>query len=102
MKISEKFALNEWLSDYPENLDFDAVLDLLRDEDLSVIVWQWFENMPAYELIENIENTRSHFDAVTAPILAALHAALDDADDARAAGYPDPAWADQARKAVAT
>lgn len=74
MKISEKFALNEWLSDYPENLDFDDVIDLLRDEDLSVVVWQWFENMPAYELIENIENTRSHFEAVTAEAFKALEA----------------------------
>jgi hypothetical protein len=74
MKTSEKFALNEWLSDYPENLDFDGVLDLLRDEDLSVTVWQWFENMPAYELIENIDNTRSHFEAVTAEAFAALEA----------------------------
>ncbi len=74
MKISEKFALNEWLSDYPENLDFDDVLDLLRDEDLSVTAWQWFENMPTYELIENIENTRSHFEAVTADAFKALEA----------------------------
>lgn len=78
MKISEKFALNEWLSDYPENLDFDAVLDLLRDEDLSVTAWQWFENTPAYELIENINNTQSHFEAVTAAAFAALEAITHD------------------------
>jgi len=65
MKTSELFALNEWLSDYPNNLEYDEVLELLRDEHESVIVWQWFENMPPIDLIENIDNTRSHFATVT-------------------------------------
>jgi hypothetical protein len=64
MKVSELFALNEWLSDYPAKVSYDEITDLLRDEDESVVVWQWFENMPSYELVENIDNTRSHFEAV--------------------------------------
>jgi len=62
MKRSEKFSLDEWLSDYPENLTYDEVCDLLLDEDASVCAWQWFETMPPTELVENIENTRSHFE----------------------------------------
>lgn len=65
MKTSELFALNEWLSDYPKNTEYDEVLELIRDEHESVIVWQWFENMPPIDLIENIDSTRSHFTAVT-------------------------------------
>jgi hypothetical protein len=65
MKTSEKFALNEWLTDYPANLEYDEVLDALRDEDENVMPWQWFERMPISELIENIDNTRAHFAAVT-------------------------------------
>jgi hypothetical protein len=64
MKVSERFALNEWLSDYPAKLSYDEVTDLLRDEHESIIVWQWFETMPSYVLVENIDNTRSHFEAV--------------------------------------
>lgn len=64
MKVSERFALNEWLSEYPEKLSYDEVTDLLRDEHESIIVWQWFESMPSYVLVENIDNTRSHFEAV--------------------------------------
>jgi hypothetical protein len=64
MKVSEQFALNEWLSEYPAKVSYDEVTDLLRDEDERIVVWQWFENMPAYELVENIDNTRSHFEAV--------------------------------------
>jgi hypothetical protein len=62
MKHSERFALNEWLSDYPREASFDEVCDLILDEDESVTVWQWFENTPRYELVENIDNTRSHFE----------------------------------------
>lgn len=64
MKVSEQFALNEWLSDYPAALPYDEVTDLLRDEDERIVVWQWFENMPWHELVENIDNTRAHFEAV--------------------------------------
>jgi hypothetical protein len=64
MKVSEQFALNEWLSEYPAKVSYDEVAELLRDEDESVTVWAWFENMSRYELAENIDNTRSHFEAV--------------------------------------
>jgi len=62
MTHAETFALNEWLSDYPDNLTYDEVLELLRDEDESVIVWQWFEHTPVTDMVENIDNTRSHFE----------------------------------------
>lgn len=64
MKHSERFALNEWLSDYPQDLSFDEVTDLILDEDGSVTPWQWFETIPPAELVENIDNTRSHFECV--------------------------------------
>ena len=62
MTHAETFALNEWLTEYPDNLTYDEVLELLRDEDESVIVWQWFEYTPVTDMIENIDNTRSHFE----------------------------------------
>lgn len=65
MKTSERFALNEWLSEYPQELSYDEVCDLLRDDDESITVWQWFENFPRTELVQNIDNTRAHFAAVT-------------------------------------
>lgn len=39
--------------------------------------------------------------AAAAELLAALHAALDEVDEMVADGYPEPAWAAQARAAVA-
>ena len=62
MKHSERFALDEWLTDYPREATFDEVCDLLLDEDPAACPWQWFETIPRAELVENIENTRSHFE----------------------------------------
>ena len=64
MKHSERFALNEWLTDYPQEATFDEVCELLLDEAPAATPWQWFENTPRAELVENIDNTRSHFENV--------------------------------------
>lgn len=61
MTHAEEFALNEWLSDYPNDKTYAEILDLLRDEDENVSPWQTVENFPAYEIVELIENTHSHF-----------------------------------------
>ena len=74
MKTSEKFALNEWLSDYPENLTFDEVIDLIYEEDESITPWQTIEHYPRHEIAGFIESTRCHFEAVTADAFKALEA----------------------------
>ena len=66
MKTSEKFALNEWLSDYPLNATFDDVLYLLLDDnDESVALWEVVQYYPRHSIAEFISNTQSHFAAVT-------------------------------------
>ena len=67
MEISERFAINEWLSDYPEDKTFDEIMDLIREDDESVTAWELVENYPAADLIEIIYNTKMHFEAVTKP-----------------------------------
>jgi hypothetical protein len=62
MTYAESFALNEWLSEHPADKTYDEVCELIRDEDERVCAWQWFETMPPTELVENIDNTRSHFE----------------------------------------
>ena len=47
MKTSEKFALNEWLSDYPEDLEYYDILEMMSQDDWSVdgiSVWEVVEN----------------------------------------------------------
>ena len=66
MKTSELFALNEWLSDYPENASFDDILYLLLDDDdESVIPWEVIEDYPRRDIAQFISNTQTHFASVT-------------------------------------
>ena len=67
MKTSERFAINEWLSEYPSDTTFDVIMDLIRDDDESVIPWELVENYSAADLIEVIYNTKIHFETVTKP-----------------------------------
>jgi len=65
MKTSERFAVNEWLSEYPNDKTFDEIMDLIYEEDESVTPWELVENHPAADLIEIIYNTKIHFETVT-------------------------------------
>jgi len=67
MNKAERFAINEWLSDYPSDTSFDVIMDLIRDDDESVIPWELVENYPAADLIEVIYNTKIHFEFATKP-----------------------------------
>lgn len=77
MKHSHRFALNEWLSEYPRELSFDEVIELLREEDELVAVWSWLAHIPTHELIENIDNTFMHFAAV----VEGMHKGLGQLDE---------------------
>jgi hypothetical protein len=70
MKVSERFALNEWLSDYPENMEYDEILAVLSNAVNewtidNISVWQVVENYTLEDVAEFIENTRMHFERVT-------------------------------------
>jgi TRAP-type C4-dicarboxylate transport system substrate-binding protein len=64
MKHSEQFAINQWLSDYPENMTYAEIMDLMNadDEDGLISVWQTIEGYPLTEVAEFIDNTRSQFE----------------------------------------
>jgi hypothetical protein len=59
---AERFALGTFLSDYPDDLSFDEVLALLkdddRDEDIDLSVAQAFEDYPTSFVIEQIIESR--------------------------------------------
>lgn len=70
MKTSERFALNEWLSDYPHNLTYHEIIDLMvgKEEEWThelISVWQVVENFTLRQVAEFIDNTRAHFAEVT-------------------------------------
>jgi hypothetical protein len=73
MKTSEKFALNEWLSDYPDDLEYYDILELMSQDDWSVdgiTVWEVVENFTLDQVSDFIENTRMHFERVTEEVIA--------------------------------
>jgi hypothetical protein len=65
MKQSERFALNEHLSEFPDDKTFEEIIELILNEDESVIIWEPFENYPADDVVEIIINTKEHFEFVT-------------------------------------
>jgi hypothetical protein len=68
MKTSERFALNEWLSDYPEDMSYGEILELMSVDDWTIdeiTVWEVVENFTLDQVSDFIENTRMHFERVT-------------------------------------
>ena len=81
MKIDERFAVNQWLSDYPEAWTYSEILECLNDDCrmwgsfiresdknkddegvLSVDPWQLIENYDGRFIALTIEDTRRAFE----------------------------------------
>lgn len=70
MKTSEHFALDEWLTEYPDNLTYEEVLNILRDPENNwrcdgICVWEAVEDHELKQIANFIEDTKSHFERVT-------------------------------------
>jgi hypothetical protein len=68
MNTAEKFALDEHLSNYPQDATFDEVCEMIYTEDERVIVWA-NDPAPPYQIVENIDCTKLHFKAVVEKLL---------------------------------
>jgi hypothetical protein len=67
MTHSENFALNQWLSDYPEDMPYADILACLRDPENTwtcddISVWVAVENFTLDQVAEFIEDTRTAFE----------------------------------------
>lgn len=74
MKASEQFALNQWLTDYPEGMTYDEIIAALQVDDWKVdniTVWHLVENNTTDQVAMFIEDTKDAFERATAdqPIL---------------------------------
>ena len=65
LSTAERFALDEWLSDYPEGVSYEEVLNLILIGSDEISVWAVAESYPEYEIVEMIDATFSHFVNVT-------------------------------------
>ena len=68
MKVSERFALGQWLSDYPDTMSYDSVLQVIGLDsfcsgDFGIILWEVIEDYPSEDIIEMIDDTRSSFES---------------------------------------
>lgn len=67
MKTSERFALNEWLTEYPADATYEDVLEMVRDDDERITVWQVGEQLGRHMLAETIDDLRLHFEYAVNP-----------------------------------
>jgi len=82
MKKSERFALMEWLSDFPDDKTYDEIIVMLNGdepewthEDISV--WEVVENLTLDQVADVIENTRTHFESIVDDdLISALRSAI--------------------------
>lgn len=65
LSTAERFALDEWLSDYPEDVSYEEVLKLILIGSDEISVWAVAEDYPEYQIVEMIDATLNHFANVT-------------------------------------
>ena len=88
MKVSERFALEQWLSDYPDTMSYDSVLqviglDTFDSGDNGIILWEVIENYPSEDIVEIIDDTRKSFEDSANDLVygVALHDVMEGACD---------------------
>ena len=75
MTNSQQFALNQWLSDYPQNLSYDEIITVLQNEKTELAiddiwVWQLIEGYDFTQVAQFIEDTRKAFERATSEVTA--------------------------------
>jgi len=70
MNKFELFALQEWLSEYPENKSFNDILDMIYAECEEITPWHVIDSFSPLDIISMITDTKRHaetlFNEVTA------------------------------------
>ena len=76
MKISERFALGQWLCDYPENKSYAEIIETMAalpndwtHEDLEL--WEVVETYPLAQVAQFIEDTREMIEKAISETLKA-------------------------------
>ena len=79
MKKSERFALMEWLSEFPDDKTYDEIIEMLNVDDWSnpdLSVWEVVESHDLSQVADFIENTRMHFESANGELISALRGAI--------------------------
>ena len=70
MKKSEYFALDQWLTEYPDDMSYADILACRREPDNvwtceNVTVWEAVENFTLDQVAEFIDDTKRAFERAT-------------------------------------
>jgi hypothetical protein len=79
MKQSERFALMEWLSEFPDDKTYDEIIEMLNVDDWSnpdLSVWEVVDSHDLSQIADFIENTRMHFEGANGELISALRGAI--------------------------
>jgi hypothetical protein len=68
MNAYESFALSQILSEYPDGMTFDQVLDAILDGDETVVIWEPFEHETPERVVEVIDSIKDSAQHWFAPI----------------------------------
>jgi hypothetical protein len=68
MTHSEQFALDQWLSSYPQDASYETIMEMLTDGEYdetteAISVWEVVEHYPLWQVADLIEDTRGHFES---------------------------------------
>ena len=61
LNSAENFAASQVLTEWPEAMTYDELLDAIRDGHEDVIIWEQFENELTEDVIDTIEGMRVSF-----------------------------------------
>lgn len=61
MITAEKFALSHWLDEYPEDMNYQTVLELVADGDKRIEPIALMAYEPTQSIVEHIEATKRLF-----------------------------------------
>jgi hypothetical protein len=70
LSVAERFALDEWLTEYPDDMTYDEIIALLNVENQWMVddisVWYLVENNTTDQVAMFIDSTKNHFEQATA------------------------------------
>jgi len=73
-ETAKNFALDQWLSDYPADMPYDDILNVLRsaehEESDDITLWWIVENNSGRAVAQMIDDTRAAFERHAADLLA--------------------------------
>jgi len=73
-ETAQEFALNQWLADYPDDMAYDDILNVLRsaehEESDDITLWWIVENNSGRAVAQMIDDTRAAFERYAAELLA--------------------------------